>query len=164
MTSNMWHRTNSLQTSFPDHFLHKAERLPAACGRNMATPPKKLNLSYKTIPSVAKEASEVEFHRTKWHWNISLNGCRISLLNTTWWKRCDEIRKCDVIRKCENKVQYIFSYKPSFAISGDLKLLIQNINLINANCKCMILGYKPWPIFGLEVYRRSWNFRKNTNW
>ena len=28
------------------------------------------------------------------------------------------------------------------------------INLINTNCKCIILGYKPRAILGLEVYRR----------
>ena len=49
---------------------------------------------------------------------------------------------------------YLFGYKPISAISRDPKLLTQKINLINTNCKCIILGYKPRAIFGLEVYRR----------
>ena len=41
------------------------------------------------------------------------------------------------------KVPYLFGYKPISAISRDPKLLTQKINLINTNCKCIILGYKP---------------------
>ena len=52
------------------------------------------------------------------------------------------------------KLPYLFGYKPISAISRDPKLLTQKINLINTNCKCIILGYKPRAIFGLEVYRR----------
>ena len=48
---------------------------------------------------------------------------------------------------------YLFAYKPISAISRDPKLLTQKINLINTNCKCVILGYKPRAIFGPEVYR-----------
>ena len=50
---------------------------------------------------------------------------------------------------------YLFGYKPISAISRDPKLVTQKINLINTNCKCIILGYKPRAIFGLEVYRRQ---------
>ena len=49
---------------------------------------------------------------------------------------------------------YLFSYKPISTISRDPKLLTQKINLINTNRKCIILGYKPRAIFGLEVYHR----------
>ena len=52
------------------------------------------------------------------------------------------------------KIPYLFGYKPISAISRDPKLLTLKINLINTNCKCIILGYKPRAIFGLEVYRR----------
>ena len=52
------------------------------------------------------------------------------------------------------RLPYLFGYKPISAISRDPKLLTQKINLINTNCKCIILGYKPRAIFGLEVYRR----------
>ena len=45
-------------------------------------------------------------------------------------------------------------YRTYSATSRDPKLLTQKINLINTNCKCIILGYKPRAIFGLEVYRR----------
>ena len=51
-------------------------------------------------------------------------------------------------------IPYLFGYKPISAISRDPKLLTQKINLINTNCKCIILGYKPRAILGLEVYRR----------
>ena len=60
------------------------------------------------------------------------------------------------------QLPYLFGYKPISAISRDPKLLTQKINLINTNCKCIILGYKPRAIFGLEVNRRPWNFRENT--
>ena len=56
-------------------------------------------------------------------------------------------------------IPYLFGYKPSSAISRDPKLLMQKINLIDMNCKCIILGYKPRPILGLDVYYRLWNFR-----
>ena len=59
---------------------------------------------------------------------------------------------------------YLFGYKPISAISRDPKLLMQKINLINTNCKRVILGYKPRAIFGLEVYCRPWSFRENTKW
>ena len=52
------------------------------------------------------------------------------------------------------KLPYLFGYKPISAISRDPKLLMQKINFIDTNCKCIILGYKPRAIFGLEVYRR----------
>ena len=51
-------------------------------------------------------------------------------------------------------VPYLFGYKLISAISRDPKLLMQKINFIDTNCKCIILGYKPRAIFGLEVYRR----------
>ena len=51
------------------------------------------------------------------------------------------------------EVPYLFGYKPISAISRDPKLLMQKINFIDTNCKCIILGYKPRAIFGLEVYR-----------
>ena len=57
---------------------------------------------------------------------------------------------------------YLFGYKLILAISRDPKLLMQKIDLINTNCKCIILGYKPRATFGLEVYRRPRNFRDNT--
>ena len=54
----------------------------------------------------------------------------------------------------KEQLPYLFGYKPISAISRDPKLLTQKINLINTNCKCIILGYKPRAIFGVEVYRR----------
>ena len=59
-------------------------------------------------------------------------------------------------------VLYLFGYKPILPIIRDPKLLTQKINLINTNCKYIILGYKPRAIFSLEVYRRPWNFHENT--
>ena len=43
-----------------------------------------------------------------------------------------------------------------FQLQADLgyKPRPQKINLINMNCKCIILGYKPRAIFSLEVYRQ----------
>ena len=49
-------------------------------------------------------------------------------------------------------IPYLFGYKLILAISQDPKLLTQKINLINMNCKSIILGYKPRAIFVLEVY------------
>ena len=46
------------------------------------------------------------------------------------------------------RLQADLGYKPRPQTSQ------QKINLINTNCKCVILGYKPRAIFGLEVYRR----------
>ena len=60
---------------------------------------------------------------------------------------------CSACVACLN-IPYLFGYKPISAISRDPKLLTQKINLINPNCKCIILGYKPRAIFGLEDYRR----------
>ena len=57
------------------------------------------------------------------------------------------------------EIPYLFGYKPSSAISQDPKLLTEKINLIDTNCKCIILTYKPRPILGLDVYYRLWNFR-----
>ena len=52
----------------------------------------------------------------------------------------------------------VIVYRTYSAISRDPKLLTQKISLINTNCKCIILSYKPRAISGLEVYRRPWNF------
>ena len=60
-------------------------------------------------------------------------------------------------------VPYLFGYNPSSAISRDPKLLTEKINLIDTNCKCIILGYKPRPILGLDLYYRLWNFSEVTN-
>ena len=62
----------------------------------------------------------------------------------------------------DTNILYLFGYKPISAISRDPKIITQKINLINTNCKCIILGYKPRAIFSLEVYCRPWNFRENT--
>ena len=68
------------------------------------------------------------------------------------------------IKSRKSYLPYLFGYKLILAISRDPKLLTQKINLINTNCKCIILGCKLRGIFGLEVYRRPWNIRKNTKW
>ena len=62
--------------------------------------------------------------------------------------------------KCSGQMSFLWIwliwplciYHTYSAISRDPKLLTQKINLINTNCKCIILGYKPRAIFGLEVY------------
>ena len=67
-------------------------------------------------------------------------------------KSNDDIQKVITFVYAKGHLLYLFSYRPTLAISPDPKLLMQKINLINTNCKCIILGYKLKAICGLEIF------------
>ena len=96
------------------------------------------------------------FQSENWNGNSIWPSCKsqinmmMRLICRQWFLICF-VDHCD-----KYSIPYLFGYKPRPQTSYAKNQLDWH------ELKCIILGYKPRAILGLDFYYRPWNFHKNT--